>query len=114
MRVRETPLRVNKDTTALDLLEYLRDLEEVLSRSGRVVAIPEQALIQIKSEFFWAVELLRDLSHFQGSGDQPTFRITQEEWRKLFAFINKVGQTLSHFEEVGGEIPIVEPPESEP
>lgn len=96
MRIRETPMRVNKETTALELLEYLGDLEEVLVKGGRVAAIPESALIQIKTEFFWARDLLRNNSDAH---------ITPGQMRDLFTFVDHVGKMLSHFEEVGGEIP---------
>jgi hypothetical protein len=120
MKIRETPMRVNKKTTAFDLLEYLTDLEEVLDRGGRVVALPERALVDIKAEFFEVRNILqrpmeeREIPEIDGDLDGLVVRMTKEEMRKLFAFIDHVGKVLRHFEVVGGELPDELPPERVP
>jgi hypothetical protein len=104
-------MRVNKETTAFDLLEYLTDLEEVLDRGGRVVALPERALVEIKTEFFEVRDILRSADHVReipeidGDLGDLVVRMTKKEWRSLFLFMHHVGQVLSYFEEVGGQIP---------
>jgi len=120
MSNRETPMRVNKATTAFDLLEYLTDLEEVLDRGGRIVAIPDRALTQIKSEFFGVRAILRDvdqredLPEIDGDLNGLVTRMTRKELRDLFTFIHHVGQVLSYFEETGGELPEVKSLEDAP
>jgi hypothetical protein len=93
MKIREKPMHVNKETTAFDLLEYLTDLEEVLQEGGRIAAIPEEPLIQLKSEFFEIRDLVKGRM------------LLSSEWHQLFTFIDHVGKMLSYFEEVAGKIP---------
>jgi hypothetical protein len=110
MRIRETPMRVNEKTTALDLLNYLGDLEEVLTRGGRIVAIPEKALIQIKTEFFEVRGMLvgirdrEELPEIDGDLDGLVVRMNQKELHDFFTFVDHVARVLSYFEEVGGEL----------
>lgn len=111
MRIRETPIRVNKGTTALDLLDYLGDLEEVLTKGGRIVAIPEGLLTRIKTEFFeirdmlLAVKAREELPEIDNDLDGLVVRMTKKEIRDFFTFVNHVASVLRCFEETGGEIP---------
>lgn len=102
MRPRKEPMCVNEETTAMQLVAYLNELEDEFEHGGRIVAIPERALVQIKLELYEIRDLVTGSMHLSS------------EWHKLFVFIDHVGKVLSHFEKVGGELPDELPPESEP
>jgi hypothetical protein len=102
MSPRKEPMRVNEETTAMQLVAYLNELEEEFEHGGRIVAIPEPALTQLKREFFEIRDLVKGRM------------LLSSEWHKLFIFIDDVGKMLYHFEAVGGELPDELPPESEP
>lgn len=119
MRPRIEAMHVNEETTAMQLVAYLSKLEEEFQKGGRIVAIPEYALVQIKLDFFEVRDLLlavkgrEELPEIEGDLNGLVMRMTKDELRRFFRFVNYVGKILSHFEDVGGELPEL-PPESEP